>query len=237
MEPGKEVIDRSSLYDAANSVLYQALRAESSAGQAMINAPAAYRAGDPDQALCRYLRAPEPEPKRYGALVWVGRIRRVRGNNGLAELAFAGVLEKEPENVQALTELSLLHLARRSEENALASLELALRFDQQRLVAGGGQAASPAGVKVDAKLPLKLYDAWECWPTCATASPRPRATSLGPADRDPFGSGLEQRWGFLLPCRTLAGGRAILPARHGLRWRLQASVAQLRFAVGTHGAL
>lgn len=62
MEPGKEVIDRSSLYDGANSVLYQARKAESSAGQAMINAAAAYRAGDPDQALCRYLRAPNRSP-------------------------------------------------------------------------------------------------------------------------------------------------------------------------------
>ena len=100
MEPGKEVIDRSSLYDGANSVLYQARKAESSARQVMINAAAAYRVGDTDQALCRYLRAPEPEPKRYGALVWVGRIRRVLGNNGLAELAFAGVLEKEPESFE-----------------------------------------------------------------------------------------------------------------------------------------
>jgi hypothetical protein len=95
-------------------------------------------------------------------------------------LTFARVLEKEPENVEALTELGLLHLARRSEENALASLELALRFDQQRLGVGGGQAASPAVVKVDAKLPLKLYNAWECRPTCATASPRPRAAIAWP---------------------------------------------------------
>lgn len=176
MEPGKEAIDRSSLYDGANSVLYQARKAESSAGQAMINAAAAYRAGDPDQALCRYLRAPEPEPKRYGALVWVGRIRRVRGNNGLAELAFAGVLEKEPENVQALTELSLLHLARRSEENALASLELALRFDQQRLGAGGlsgrrkggcqvaAEALQRLGVLADLRNGLSKAEGYFAWP-------------------------------------------------------------------------
>lgn len=143
MEPGKEAINRSSLYDGVNSVLYQARKAESSAGQAMINAAAAYQAGDLDQALYHYLRASELEPGRYDALVWVGRIHRERGNNELAELAFAEVLEKEPENIEALTELGLLHLARRNEEKALASLALALKLDQRRLGPGKGQAVSP----------------------------------------------------------------------------------------------
>lgn len=158
MVPGKQVSNRPSLYDGANSVLYQARKAESSAGQAMINAAAAYRAGDLDQALYQYLRAAELEPLRYDALVWVGRIHRERGNNELAELAFAEVLEKEPENVEALTELGFLHLARRNEDKALASLELALKLDQRRLGLDREQTVSLAGLRVDAKSPLKLYN-------------------------------------------------------------------------------
>lgn len=155
MEPGKKGIDRSSLYDGNRSALYQARKAESSGEQAMLAAATAYRAGDLDRALFLYLRAVDLEPELQEALVWVGRIHRERGNDELAELAFADVLEEDPNNVDALTELGLLHIARRNHAKAQASLDLALHLDQQRF---GKAAAGAEGLHVDAQSPLKLYN-------------------------------------------------------------------------------
>lgn len=157
MEPDKNGISRSSLYDGNRSVLYQARKADTSAEQAMLVAASAYRAGDLDRALFQYLRAADLDPKLYEALLWVGRIHRERGNDELAELAFADVLEKDPNHVDALTELGLLHLSKRNQEKAHASLQLALRLDQQRFGTSAQQAA-PQELKVDGRSPLKLYN-------------------------------------------------------------------------------
>ncbi len=78
-------------------MLYQVQSQSNSPDQAMQMAAMAYQAGDLDQALYQYLRVLELEPERYEALVWVGRIRRERGNNQLAEMAFTEVLGKAPE--------------------------------------------------------------------------------------------------------------------------------------------
>lgn len=158
MEPEGGAGARSSLYDGNRSVLYQARKAETSAEQAMVGAAAAYRSGNLDQALYLYLRAIELEPKRYEALVWVGRIHRERGNDELAELAFADVLEKEPEHVEALTEMGLMHLSRRDQEKALAGLGQAMRLDQRRLGNDKVQAVAPTGLRVDRQSPPKLYN-------------------------------------------------------------------------------
>ncbi|WP_349569602.1 tetratricopeptide repeat protein [Azotobacter salinestris] len=154
--PDKNGAGHSSLYDGNRSVLYQARKADTSAEQAMVAAGSAYRAGDRDRALFLYLRAADLDPKLYEALVWVGRIHRERGNDELAEMAFADVLGKDPSHVEALTELGLLHLARRNQEKAEASLLQAQRLDQQRLGVPEGGALD--GLRVDGQSPLKLYN-------------------------------------------------------------------------------
>ncbi|WP_375739108.1 tetratricopeptide repeat protein [Pseudomonas boanensis] len=148
-----------SLYSGDNSVLYQVQKQVDSPDQAMLMASRAYQAGDLDQALFQYLRAIELDPKRYQALVWIGRIHRERGNAQLAEMAFADVLDDEPKNLDALAEMGLLNLAARHHEQAEEFLLKAVGEDQQRL--GGKQQVSLADVavlKVDSKSPLKAYN-------------------------------------------------------------------------------
>lgn len=147
---------QSSLYGGGNSVLYQVQKQANSPEQAMRMGAAAYSAGAFDQALYQYLRAIELDPQNYDALVWVGRIHRERGNNNLAELAFSDVLQRQPDNVMALTEMGLLQLALRRQEDARERLGRALAVDQQRL--GGSAAQTPAGLKVDSASPLKAYN-------------------------------------------------------------------------------
>lgn len=139
-----------SIYTGDNSLLYQVKKQASSPEQAMQIAAMAYRAGDLDQALYQYLRALELDPERYAALVWVGRIHRERGNNQLAEMAFAEVLGKDAENLAALTEMGLLQLALRRQEKAAQILTAAVAIDQKRF-------ASEA-LQVDSQSPLKLYN-------------------------------------------------------------------------------
>lgn len=143
---------RSGYYDGSRSVLYQVQKEATSAGQAMVMATVAYRGGDLDQALYQYLRAIELDPKRYEALVWVGRIHRERGNDQLAELAFADVLNSAPDNLEALTEMGLLQLSRRNQGKAAELLGKAVALDQKRLGGGAGE------LKVDSQSPLKVYN-------------------------------------------------------------------------------
>ncbi|KFX69227.1 Tfp pilus assembly protein PilF [Pseudomonas taeanensis MS-3] len=148
-----------SIYSGNNSLLYQVQKQASSPDQAMQIAAMAYQAGDLDQSLFQYLRAIELDPKRYAALVWVGRIHRERGNIPLAEMAFSDVLKNEPENIEALAEMGLLHLAKRNHEGAQELLVKALSLDQRRL--GNGKSESLPGVselKVDSQSPLKVYN-------------------------------------------------------------------------------
>ena len=152
----KQSGDQSSLYSGRNSVLYQVQEQAESPEQAMRMGAAAYQAGAFDQALYQYLRAIELDPEGYDALVWVGRIHRERGNNHLAELAFADVLQNQPDNAMALAEMGLLQLAMRRPEGAREMLEKALAADQQRL--GGSAAQAPAGLKVDGSSPLRVYN-------------------------------------------------------------------------------
>ncbi|MDP3816045.1 lipopolysaccharide assembly protein LapB [Pseudomonas sp.] len=151
---------RSGLYNGSRSVLYQVQKDISSPEQAMQIADAAYQAGDLDQALYQYLRAIELDPKRYDALVWAGRIHRERGNQQLAEMAFADVLNSAPDNLNALTEMGLLNLAMRRHDGAVEMLGKAVGLDQKRL---GGSAAEAgpvdvASLKVDSQSPLKVYN-------------------------------------------------------------------------------
>lgn len=154
------VIDTRSVYAGDNSLLYKVRKSSTSAEQAMQMASMAHRAGDLDQALFQYLRAIELDPKRYEALVWVGRIHRERGNSQLAEMAFADVLASDPENLGALSEMGLLQLAKRNHEAARSMLFKAVAMDQRRL--GNEQAESSldvAALKVDSQSPLKVYNA------------------------------------------------------------------------------
>ncbi|MGH8355202.1 MAG: tetratricopeptide repeat protein [Pseudomonas sp.] len=157
--PG-DVNDRSGLYNGSRSVLYKVQKDISSPEQVMLIAETAYRAGDLDQALYQYLRAIELDPKRYEALVWVGRIHRERGNQQLAEMAFADVLNSDPDNPDALAEMGLLNLTMRRHDLAVEMLGKAVGLDQKRL---GGTAADAstvdvASLKVDAQSPLKVYN-------------------------------------------------------------------------------
>lgn len=148
-----------SVYSGDNSVLYQVQKEINSPNQAMLMAARAYQGGDLDLALFQYLRALELDPKRYEALVWVGRIHKERGNNELAEMAFGEVLANEPGNVDGLTELGLLNLSMRQHEQAQGLLLKAVGEDQHRL--GGRQEVGLADVgtlKVDNKSPLKAYN-------------------------------------------------------------------------------
>lgn len=153
---GSGNVDRSSMYGGKNALLYQVQDQAESSEQAMGMADVAYRAGALDQALYQYLRAVELDPKRYEALVWVGRIHRERGNNHLAEMAFADVLQNDPDNLSALTEMGLVQLAMRRPDSARESLDKAVLVDQKRL--GGGGSSEPGTLKVDSASPLKLYN-------------------------------------------------------------------------------
>jgi len=158
MEPEQTGGDRS-IYNGNNSVLYEVQKQSSSPDQAMLMAAAAYQAGDLDQALYQYLRAIELDPKRYEALVWVGRIHRERGNTQLAELAFNDVLTSSPGNLNGLTEMGLLNLAGRNHERAQELLFKAVAVDQQRLT--NGKSSNPPQVtalKVDSRSPVKIYN-------------------------------------------------------------------------------
>ncbi|MBF7728641.1 tetratricopeptide repeat protein [Pseudomonas sp. N040] len=147
------------IYNGNNSVLYQAQREISSPDEAMRMAAQAYQAGDLDQSLFQYLRALELDPKRYEALVWVGRIHRERGNFQLAELAFNEVLASAPNNPDALAELGLLNLAGRNPERAQELLFKAVALDQQRQANGGiSNPPSVAELKVDSRSPVKVYN-------------------------------------------------------------------------------
>lgn len=153
-------VDTRSVYAGDNSLLYKVRKSSTSAEQAMQMAAMAYRADDLDQALFQYLRAIELDPKRYEALVAVGRIHRERGNSQLAEMAFADVLANDPENLGAIAEMGLLQLAKRNHEAARTLLFKAVALDQRRL--GNEHSDSPpdvAALKVDSKSPLKVYNA------------------------------------------------------------------------------
>lgn len=158
-EKAGETNGRAGLYDGNRSVLYKVQNEAGSAEQAMLIAGTAYRAGDLDQALYQYLRAIELDPKRYEALVWIGRIHRERGNLQLAEMAFADVLNSAPDNLDALSEMGLLNLAMRRHDGAVEMLGKAVGLDQKRLGAAADVgAADLASLKVDAQSPLKVYN-------------------------------------------------------------------------------
>ncbi|WP_044874913.1 tetratricopeptide repeat protein [Pseudomonas sp. LFM046] len=148
-----------SIYRGDNSVLYQVQTQVNSPDQAMQLAARSYQAGDMDQALFQYLRAIELDPKRYEALVWVGRIHRERGNTQLAEMAFSEVLDNDPGNLHASAEMGLLNLALRRYDKAEEFLLQALGGDQQRL--GGASKVAlgdVATLKVDSKSPVRVYN-------------------------------------------------------------------------------
>ncbi|MBT8766342.1 tetratricopeptide repeat protein [Metapseudomonas boanensis] len=159
MGPEKANSGIRSLYSGDNSVLYQVQKQVDSPDQAMLNAGRAYQAGDLDQALFQYLRAIELDPKRYEALVWVGRIHRDRGNTQLAEMAFTEVMDAAPDNIDAVMELGLLKLSVRQQQAAEELLLKAVGMDQQRLGATKNTAGlAVADIKVDSKSPVKLYN-------------------------------------------------------------------------------
>lgn len=150
---------RSDLYDGGRSVLYQVQKGAETPEQALRMAAAAYAAGDSDQALYQYLRVSELDPKRYEALVWVGRIHRERGNQHLAELALSEVLKAQPDNLEALSELGTLQIGMRRYPEAAQTLDRALRLDQQRFAEVKAPASSElAALRVDAKSPLRVYN-------------------------------------------------------------------------------
>ncbi|MCG4453523.1 tetratricopeptide repeat protein [Pseudomonas sp. MMS21-TM103] len=164
MGPEPELNTRS-VYSGDNSLLYQVRKQASSADQAMQMAEMAYQAGDLDQSLYQYLRAIELEPKRYEALVGVGRIHRERGNTQLAAMAFGEVLTNQPDNLDALAEMGMLNLAQRNHADAQKLLFKAVALDQRRLGNDQGDdlpevaALGVDGLKVDSKSPLKVYNA------------------------------------------------------------------------------
>lgn len=151
---------RSGLYDGSRSVLYQVQKNSQSPDQAMRIAAAAYQAGDTDQALYQYLRAIELDPGRYTALVWVGRIHRERGKHELAKLALDEVLQAEPGNVEALSELGTLQIGQRHYAQASGTLGKALRHDQARQGIGlpAGELEDFSVLRVDERSPLRVYN-------------------------------------------------------------------------------
>ncbi|MFZ3206791.1 MAG: tetratricopeptide repeat protein, partial [Pseudomonas sp.] len=142
-----------------HSLLYQVRTQASTADQAMQMAEMAYQAGDLDQSLYQYLRVIELEPKRYEALVGVGRIHRERGNTQLAEMAFGEVLANQPDNPDALAEMGMLRLAKRDHKGAQELLFKAVELDQRRLGSEKSSLHDVAALKVDSKSPLKVYNA------------------------------------------------------------------------------
>lgn len=146
-----------SVYQGQNALLYQVQAQADSPEQAMRMGAMAYQGGALDQALYQYLRAIELDPEQYEALVWIGRIHRERGNQHLAEMAFADVLSQEPNNPSALGEMGLLQLAMQRPDSARELLGRAIAADQKRL--GSAAANGPDGLRVDAASPLKVYNA------------------------------------------------------------------------------
>lgn len=148
-----------SVYSGDNSVLYQVQKEVNSPDQAMLMAARSYQAGDLDQALFQYLRAIELDPKRYEALVWVGRIHRERGNSQLAEMAFDEVLGSDPNNLNALGEMGLLKLGVREYQKSEEFLLRAVGEDQRRLGASPTVSlADAAKLKVDSTSPVRVYN-------------------------------------------------------------------------------
>jgi tetratricopeptide (TPR) repeat protein len=148
-----------SVYRGDNSVLYQVQSQIDSPELAMQMAARSYHAGDTDQALYQFLRVIELDPKRYDALVWVGRIHRERGNFQLAEMAFTDVLGNDPANLDALAEMGLLNLGIRHYDKAEAFLLQAVGEDQRRL--GGTPKVAlgdAARLKVDGNSPVRVYN-------------------------------------------------------------------------------
>lgn len=143
-----------SIFNGHNSVLYRVQEQAASPQQAMRMAAVAYQGGALDQALYQYLRAIELDPNAHEAMVWVGRIHRERGNNHLAELAYADVLQNQPDNLAALTEMGLLQLALQRPASARDMLDKALAVDQRRQ-ADAGESGS---LRVDTQSPLRLYN-------------------------------------------------------------------------------
>ncbi|EJT84548.1 hypothetical protein PPS11_20708 [Pseudomonas putida S11] len=228
-----------SVYSGGNSVLYQVQSQSNSPDQAMQMAAMAYQAGDLDQALYQYLRVLELEPERYEALVWVGRIHRERGNNQLAEMAFTEVLGKAPDNPDALTEMGLLNLSMRKHEQAKAMLLKAVAVDQKRFVKDPANSQTgAAALRVDGKSPLKAYNG--LGGVGGSGRQLRRGANLlppGRTHRSTFGVGAEQPGVFLLHGRAMVRSRTQVQAWGELRRHLQAAVAQLWTAAGSHGAL
>jgi tetratricopeptide (TPR) repeat protein len=158
MGPEPELNTRS-VYSGDNSLLHKVRKQASSADQAMQMAAMAYQAGDLDQSLYQYLRAIELEPKRYEAMLGIGRIHRERGNTQLAAMAFNDVLTSEPENPEALAEMGMLYLAQRNHTAAQELLFKAVALDQRRQGNEQGGPHDVAALKVDSKSPLKVYNA------------------------------------------------------------------------------
>ena len=154
------VKSRNDLYDGGRAVLYEVQKGADTPDKAMRLAAAAYAAGDSDQALFQYLRASELDPKRYDALVWVGRIHRERGNHKLAEVALSKVLADDPGNLEALSELGTLQIGMRLYPEAAETLGNALRIDQQRFggVVPAGELSDLSALMVDAKSPMRVYN-------------------------------------------------------------------------------
>lgn len=148
-----------SVYSGDHSLLYRMRNQAVSPEQAMQLAGQAYRAGDRDQALYLYLRALELDPKHSAALLRVGRIHRERGNEQLAEQAFAEVLANDAQHPDGLAEMGLLQLARRNQSKAAELLYKAVLLDQRRLGLATGQELPEVGaLKVDKQSPLKVYN-------------------------------------------------------------------------------
>lgn len=154
------VKSRNDLYDGGRAVLYEVQKGADTPEKAMRMAAAAYAAGDSDQALFQYLRASDLDPKRYDALVWVGRIHRERGNHTLAEVALRKVLADDPGNLEALSELGTLQIGMRLYPEATETFGTALRIDQQRFggVVPAGELGDLRALMVDAKSPLRVYN-------------------------------------------------------------------------------
>lgn len=114
----------------------------------------ALKAGKLDEALYHYAHALDVAPDHVPALLEIGAIHRVKGNDTLAEAAYRLAIKSAPRNAEALEGLGLVKLAVRDDAAARQVLTAAVAADPTRWQAqeGLGLIADRAGQYAEAQL-------------------------------------------------------------------------------------
>jgi tetratricopeptide (TPR) repeat protein len=119
------------LYSGKSDLIYGTQLPPSSPQDAVSRGDAAAAKGDLDTALYEYIRALQVGGDNAETLYKIGAIHAVRGNDGLAGLAFKWALKADPKNTGALTGLGILLTKQRQYAAAQAKLDEAVQINPQ----------------------------------------------------------------------------------------------------------